>query len=57
MKEIIAYAQQHYITIIPEIEMPAHQRSIGWLIRNSPVRVNLIKTQIFVLEMKKHSLS
>ncbi len=28
MKEIIAYAQQHYITIIPEIEMPAHSEEV-----------------------------
>ena len=33
------------------------QKKYWLLIRNSPVRVNLIKTQIFVLEMKKHSLS
>ena len=28
MKEIIAYARQHYITIIPEIEMPSHSEEV-----------------------------
>ena len=28
IREIVAYARQHYITVIPEIEMPAHSEEV-----------------------------
>ena len=28
IRELVAYAQQHYITIIPEIEMPSHSEEV-----------------------------
>ena len=30
LKEIVAYAAEHYITVIPEIEMPGHSMEVGY---------------------------
>lgn len=31
IKEIIAYAQQRYIMVVPEIDLPGHYRRVGFL--------------------------
>ncbi len=55
IREIVEYARQHFITIIPEIEMPAHSEEVLALIRNSLARVSLTRTRTSVSETKKRS--
>ena len=55
IREILEYARQHYITVIPEIEMPSHSEEVLAATRSYPVRANLTRTPISVSAMKKPS--
>ena len=55
IREILEYARQHYITVIPEIEMPSHSEEVLAATRSYPVRENLTRTPISVSVMKKLS--
>lgn len=52
-REIVAYAAERYITVIPEIDMPGHMLAALASYPNLAVREDLMKQQLSLVCLKK----